>query len=363
MKKVLLIGPFSPPITGESLANDVILKNFSKDLNFKIDYINNAYPVFNEKLGKFSFLKTWFYIKQYIKFYKILKTQTVYLTLGQTFFGVIKYAPYIIFSKCLNKEVIIHIHGNYLRTEYESLKGYKKGIVKKVISTANKGIVLSESLKPNLNKFIQEQNIYILPNFVENYLIEPLINLENIKDTNSLKILFLSNLMIEKGILDLLNALEMLNKKGINYEAKIAGNIDNSIKEIIIKKISENNSVKYLGVVLGNEKKNLLHWSNVFVFPSYYKLEGQPISLLEAMATGNIVLTTNHAGIPDVFSSLNGFYFNKQNPYDLAKKLQFVEENLLALKSKMIHNCKYASSSFTEEKFINSLKKIFLRKT
>jgi len=30
-------------------------------------------------------------------------------------------------------------------------------------------------------------------------------------------------------------------------------------------------------------------------------MEGQPISILEAMATGNIILTTNHAGIPDIF--------------------------------------------------------------
>ena len=53
----------------------------------------------------------------------------------------------------------------------------------------------------------------------------------------------------------------------------------------------------YIGIVNGKAKKNLLEWGNVFVLPTFYKMEGQPISILEAMATKNLVVTTNHAGI------------------------------------------------------------------
>ena len=72
--------------------------------------------------------------------------------------------------------------------------------------------------------------------------------------------------MIEKGIVDLLEAL-LLQDQGVNFKAKIAGGIDTEIEKIILPyfdKLSEN--VEYLGVVYGDQKKNLLDWSNVLFF-------------------------------------------------------------------------------------------------
>jgi glycosyltransferase involved in cell wall biosynthesis len=359
MKRILLIGPFTPPITGESLVNDFILKTLSKEAKFNIKQINNAYPIFREDLGKFSFRKTWFYLRQYIKLYKIYSVQIVYLTIGQTFLGVLKYAPYIIFSKWLNKEIIIHVHGNSLKKQYDSLKGLKKYLVKMIISKGNKGIVLSELLIPNLSEFIPRKNIFILSNFVEDCLIEPKDKLFNVKNTNCLKVIYLSNLMTEKGILYLLESLKVLSEKGVKYKAKLAGNIDASIREMVLEKIDANNSVDYLGIIEGDEKKKLLLWGNVFVFPSYL-MEGQPLSILEAMATGNIIITTRHDGISTIVSRKNGFYINKQDSKDIVNKLQFVEKNLYSLKSIMKFNYDYVKDSYTENIFIDSLEKILL---
>jgi glycosyltransferase involved in cell wall biosynthesis len=357
--RVLLIGPFSPPITGESLANDLVLKNLNKDSAFKIDYINNTLLEFNESAGEFSFSKAWLYFKKYLFLYKIVKTQIVYITIGQTFFGVLKYAPFILTARLFNKKIVVHIHGNFLKTTYNNLKGIKKKIVKFVVSKTDKGIVLSELLLPNLKPFIEKKNIYVLPNFVEDILTENFSI--NLKETNKLKIIFLSNLMTEKGILDLLDALEKLLEKDIDFEAKIAGNIDKSIKKMVLTKIDNNNYIEYLNVVKGSTKKELLIWANVFVLPTYYHTEGQPISLLEAMATGNIILTTHHAGIPDVFSSKNGYFINKKDSSDIVEKLLDISKNLQSLLPMMAYNHKYASNTFTENRFITSLKGILLK--
>lgn len=359
MKKVLLIGPLSPPITGESLANDTVLKNFRKDIFFKTDYINNSYRSFKEDSGTFSFSKVGFYFKKYFQIYKVVQAQIIYITLGQTFFGVLKYAPYILTAKLFNKKIIIHIHGNYLRTEYANLQGFKKRLIYFLVSKADKGIVLSKSLIPNLSPFIPKQNIYKLSNFSEEYLTKNFSI--KLKATDKLKIVFLSNLMTEKGILDLLEALEKLSTKNKNFKAKIAGNIDSTIKKNVLRKIQNNKYVNFLGVVKGTSKKELLIWANVFVFPTYYPTEGQPIAILEAMATGNIILTTRHAGIPDVFTSNNGYYINKKDPKDIYTKLQMVAKKLPTLLPMMAYNHKYASRTFTEKKFISTLKNILLK--
>ncbi|MET2986562.1 glycosyltransferase family 4 protein [Aureibaculum conchae] len=358
-KTLLLIGPLSPPITGVSICNDKIINELPVKYNINVTYLNTSGNIFTEKVGKFSFTKIISQLINYFYLYKIIKVDIVYLTIGQTFYGVLKYAPFIYFAKLLNKKVIVHIHGNYLKTQYDLLSGLKKKIFYNILKKADKGIVLSEKLKDNLTPFLPNQKISILNNYVDNYLLEN--TNENIfnKYKDELRIVYLSNLMTEKGVFDLLNALEILQQRKIKFTAQFAGNIANNTKDEILNRISKIKNCDYLGVVKGENKKKLLLESNVFVFPTYYKMEGQPISLLEAMATGNLILTTNHAGISDFFSDKNGFYIKKNSPEDIADKLKIVSDNLIKFEPLMINNFNYIKNNFTEKVFLQSLINIF----
>ena len=116
------------------------------------------------------------------------------------------------------------------------------------------------------------------------------------------------------------------------------------------------NCVDYLGLVRGEDKKRLLEWGNVFVFPTYYSMEGQPISIFEAMATGNIILTTEHAGIPDVFKEeINGFYIEKKSPNLIATKLKMMAGNMNEYIGICNRNTKEASEKYRVSTFINKL--------
>lgn len=354
--KLLLIGPQPNPITGLSLANNVVLEYLPKYTNYEIDSIDTNYQVLKEDIGKFSFKKVFHYIMQYKSIFKIKKADKVYMTIGQTFFGVLKYYPYFLMVKIYKKEIILHIHGNHLWKEYEGLKGFKKKLFYNILSMSDKGIVLSESLKKNMTPFIPDDKIYVLENFVEDFLFETNVH----KKFDKLRIVFLSNLMQEKGIMDLLEALLLLKEQGIDFEAQIAGGIDSSMKEKIdpyFEQLLEN--VKYLGLVYGDEKKGLLEWGNIFVFPTYYTMEGQPISIFEAMATGNIILTTAHAGIPDVFESgVNGFYVEKKSPTSIANKLIELNEDLEKYQDISIQNMQEAKEKYRVKHFIEKLAQI-----
>ena len=359
MKKVLIIGPMPEPTTGVSLANKVVVENFKKHEIFKVQTINTSYNKFDDKLGVFSLSKALFFLKLNFLAYKIFKADTIYLTPGQTFFGVAKYTLFILLAKLLRKEIIAHIHGNYLGTEFKQLKGVKKAAFKSLLSHTNKGIVLSESLKDNLTPFIEDQNIHVLFNFVEDYLFTA-DNPQDKKIISQPRIIFLSNLMEEKGIFDLLEALKILEESNVNFKAKIAGNIDKSNQNKCETYFNSLKNVKYVGVVGGQEKKELLDWGKIFILPTYYKMEGQPISILEAMATENIVLTTKHAGIPDVFSDKkNGFYIEKRNPKDIVDKIQYIINNEKSSKEIMKENLILANKKHKVSNFISNLKAIF----
>lgn len=355
MKKILLIGPFPKPISGVSLANKVVRELLDSSLFFKTQIVNTSYTSFKEDIGKFSIKKLLFYLTINLRIYKVFNKDILYITPGQTFLGVLKYAIFICLGAVLKKEIIIHVHGNYLGTQYNLLSGIKKKVFYFLISKFTKGIVLSDSLKPNLQPFLNSQKIFSLPNFAEDYLISESSNI----NTSKLRIVYLSNLMKEKGILILLDALQVIEKNEIKYSAKIAGNIDESSSEEIKNKLKNLKNTTYIGTVEGNEKKELLAWGNIFVLPTYYKMEGQPISILEAMATKNVIITTKHAGIPDIIKeNINGFFIKKQginNLVDIFVYLSNHEDEIIRISEQ---NKLFFLRNFTLKEFEKNLLKI-----
>ena len=355
MKKVLIIGPFPNPISGVSIANKVVEEILNADLNFTVENLNTSYPIFDEQIGEFSIQKFFFYLRINSSFFKVLKNNIIYITPGQTFFGVLKYALFIVAASALRKELIIHVHGNYLGKEYQSLKGFKRVLFYFLVSRFTKGIVLSNSLKHNLTPFLEDKNIFSLPNFAQDYLYKE--DKKFVKD--ELRIFYLSDLMKEKGIFCLLNALKNLEKNNIIYKAKIAGNIDQKYSKEILNLFTELKNAEYIGIVNGDDKKNLLEWGNVFVLPTFYKMEGQPISILEAMATTNLVVTTNHAGISDVFQDkINGYFVEKNNKNSIEKILSYLAANKSELKKIAEYNKTFFLNNFTVDIFKKNLLEI-----
>jgi glycosyltransferase involved in cell wall biosynthesis len=348
--KVLIIGPLVPPVDGCSYANEILIKNLSIQ-NIEYETINtNTHIISSDQGTHFSFLKAVSFLKTYLLLPKLFPVDIVYLTPGQTFFGILKYAPFIFFCIALKKPYVIHLHGNYLGKEYSVLKGLKKKFFFSLISHAAAGIVLSKSLKKNFTELLSTDKIFVVENFADNSLYE---NKNIVKLTDIPRIIYLSNLMLEKGIVDFLDALLILKHDKIPFKATIAGQVEADIKDIVKEKIEQlGESAEYVGIISGVYKNNKLMQSNIFILPTYYKMEGQPISIIEGLATGNIIVTTPHAGIPDIIDSSNGFFILPCNPSSISDMIKKIGENLEENMNKFSsHNVEYAASKFTEKFF------------
>ena len=81
-------------------------------------------------------------------------------------------------------------------------------------------------------------------------------------------------------------------------------------------------------------------------------MEGQPISIIEAMASGNLIISTAHAGIPElVEEEVNGFLVNKKSPEEIYDKLFFLANNLSVLKDFSLRNINKANLKFNLKNF------------
>lgn len=357
MKKILFIGPFPPPITGNSIVNVKII-NLLPKYNFNIKTINTSYSDFKDKNGVFSLSKLFFYLKLHINLYKILNVDIVYISIGQTFFGVLKNGLAVIFSRVLRKKIVFHLHGNEIGYNYNNLSNSEKKIFKYILSKANKAIVLSEGLRFNMELFLPKNKVEVVPNFVDSSVILSKSEINN-KDFKDVRLLYLSNLMTEKGIFELLESLLNLQKKGIYLQTEIFGEIDtNLIKRINQYLMKLENHVKYLGVASNKEKRKAYFRNNVFILPSYN--EGVPLSILEAMGTGNMIITTNLIGLQGILKDgENCMIVDKKNSKDLEHKLEIIYKNIREYKIIGMLNYNKVIKEYSEKQFILNLSMIF----
>jgi glycosyltransferase involved in cell wall biosynthesis len=113
-------------------------------------------------------------------------------------------------------------------------------------------------------------------------------------------ITFASRLLREKGVIEFIDAAQILHEKGIAARWVLAGKLDSgnctSITLEEIKSHDRHQIITFIGYCTDLPK--LLSETNIFVLPSYYR-EGLPKALIEAAAAGRAVVTTENPGCID----------------------------------------------------------------
>jgi glycosyltransferase involved in cell wall biosynthesis len=356
--KVLIVGPFPPVINGVTVCNDYLKKKLGE--KYLVETINTDSGIISTNQGdSLSFKKVFSFIQIYFFLFKVFKTNVAYFTPGQTFWGLSKYLPFSLLCICLRKKYILHLHGGYTAKAYGNLQGIKKYIFKSIIINASSVICLSESLAREMKSKLPQAKVDVVENFFDPVLIE---NTPLVKDSSHLRIVYLSNLMKEKGILELLEAAIVLNNKEIDFELHIAGKLEQEISSEVYFRIEQlGEKVTFYGNLNLEGKKELLQKTNVFVLPTYYTMEGQPISIIEAYVTSNVVITTDQGGIMDIAGYPSVILVNKKDAADLAEKLMYVEKHLEELLRKADQTRMDSQIRFDSKRFVAEIESIMLQ--
>ena len=70
----------------------------------------------------------------------------------------------------------------------------------------------------------------------------------------------------------------------------------------VIKNHNINDKIRYFGIANYNEKRSLLLSADVLALPTKYPVEGQPISIIEGMAAGLPIISSDKGVIPEMIS-------------------------------------------------------------
>ena len=213
------------------------------------------------------------------------------------------------YSMIRPSEIYFHYHTKGVN-EFISSSPLKTSLKKFFLKNVNI-ILLSPLLKKDFDKIGTMKNIYFLPNGVEDCLqknnFHDFIS-SRFNSFSKVNVLYLSNMIKSKGYFDVLNLAKV--SKNLNVHFHFAGGWQNDEDKNeffdYIKVHNLSNFVTYHGFLTGHEKKHLFKISHLFIFPSRYKNEAFPLSILEAFSYGIPVIASDEGAIPSMIDSRSG---------------------------------------------------------
>src|SRR3972149_8851754 len=230
--------------------------------------------------------------------------------------------------------IIAAIHDNY-RTD----KRPKRRIMNRILSKiTDKIVAVSEDVKEDIIRYdsIDSSKIEVIPNGIDVERFNPEKNTTDIRKEFSLEdddivIGFIGRIVPAKGLEYLLNALPYLKEEFKSIKLLIVG--EGSLVEELKERAKKNNIFDNI-LFIGRRRDipEILASINIFVMPSI--AEGLPNALLEAMAMGKPIVTTEVGGIPEIVKNgFNGLLVPPRDTLSLSKAIKrFLGNDRLAAK-------------------------------
>ncbi|MFK5938709.1 MAG: glycosyltransferase [Sulfurimonas sp.] len=361
MKKVklLCILHYSPPAHGASKVGDLIKSSEKLKDKFDCRFIKIKSSDTIGDIGKVNYKKIYFVMELFFKILftiLVFRPEKIYFTAsvnGVAFYRDVLLSNiwkfYTLFKPC---EFFYHYHTKGVK---EFVKNNKKNRLTRYFLKDVNLVLLSPMLENDFESVKTYKKVLYLPNGVENnYDDKSFENYISKKDFLKINILYLSNMIKSKGYFEALKLATQYKDQDIHFHFA-GGWQNNDDKKEFFSFIKENNLkdiVTFYGFVDGIQKQELFEKSHVFIFPTQYKKEAFPISILEAFSYGLPVLSTNEGSIPYIIDIKSGVVTN-----NLKDGFENILKNYINIKTSRYCRKRYLKN-FTLEKFEKNLLEI-----
>jgi len=210
-------------------------------------------------------------------------------------------------AKLFRKKVILAPRSGFILRDIEQSK-FMRSYVKMVTSRVDFVICQSEFWAVFFKKLSGkgDEALPIIHNWIDTTKYN---SVKKDTDPSTINVLFMSWVDKNKGIFDLVNSAENVCAQYENVRFHIAGE-GSALEDIkgLVRQLQLNDKFVFHGWVNGDKKSELLSSSQIYVLPSHF--EGFPNSLVEGMASGLAVISSNVGSVNDILiHKENGLVF------------------------------------------------------
>jgi glycosyltransferase involved in cell wall biosynthesis len=360
--KVLAILKVAPPLTGATAINQSIVDSTQKWLGGEIDFKTISYASSIQDLGSFQLRKFFKFFIFFLSIVKRLITQRPQLVYFQmSIYGASFYrdSSILLMAKLTGRKVLVHLHGKGLRPYGERHFFYRFWI--SFLLKGQFAIVLTEGQKSDVD-WIGLRDITVIPNGIS--LPQGIEKKWERKSENQpIRWLFLSNLLLTKGIDDALQLALELKRNKIPFEGVLVGKEGDRDADMIEEFIKQNElerNLFYRGALYGDDKWRAISDADVLIFPTYNEAFG--IVAIEAMGIGIPVIAYREGGLVEIIQpGMNGELIDKGDIQGLYQTFVDYQKNPDELQRQGKDARRAFFSKFTSDTFILKLYATFDR--
>ncbi|WP_374319660.1 glycosyltransferase family 4 protein [Aquabacterium sp.] len=311
-RAIFVVAAMPPPVHGQSVMNLIVadsIRNYSPN-NLTISNIapssSNILVYHLSRISRVTIasLRILFSPRRRISVYSVYESG----------FGFLYNLLILISARVRMADVFIHHHTS------EHCKRHSKrfAVVNWMAGVHAKHIVLSDQMKSDLQDTYGTNLLIRVVNNGSCLSGIPKIDPNHKIFDGSISLGHLSNLTPEKGVADVLSIFSELRSRGCPVRLELAGpTADPSIEKAIAEfSALGDNYFRYWGPVFGERKADFLSKVDIFLFPSRYKYEAQPLVLLESMAYGAFCIAYEAGYIPELLSSTGFLACNREEIID-----------------------------------------------
>lgn len=359
-KKLLIIN-LPPPYGGGEMLNLLLSKHFAKNNKYVILNIGKSKQKKNQQ-GKLNFINICFTVWSTLSIiYCLIKYRPsmVYFLIPKTFSAFIKTIPIIFLSDLLGIYSIGSLEGNtfyFLNNKNKILRNVGAALLKRISLIR----VLGNEIAKNLAKY-KINNTVVVSNGVEvpSYLVKG----KEIQDCNGkIRFLYVGVLSDFKGISFLIHSFIKLLKIAKNVELHLIGEwYSKDLKKQLEDEIEKSNLTKYFffhGLQHNESKWKLFGQMSIYIHLT--KLDGQPLSILEAMGCGMPIISTKVGAIPEtVIENFNGFLLNDFNSEKIIEIIQKYLNNPSLIVEHSTNSILLYNKFFSSKQFLKRMDNLF----
>ena len=333
-RHVVIIGPAAKIETGQSYVTSVVKASINNSVF--LSYSPGRFVNFFKLINALSFAKI------------------VYFTCSRSNLGFLRDCMIILLAKFFGCKLINHLHGSDFDDFYQ--KSYFKFLIDYCYNKIDHHILLYQGQSIRIPSY--PGGVSVIENCIHTKERDLLI--EGSNKPKSVDIIYFSNLLYSKGIIKFLIAIDKIK---IPLRIVVAGEFmsddfmaASELSAVFFKKInSSHHKVSYNGAISGSEKVKVLTRSKLMVLPTFYKMEAQPVAIIEALLAGCRIVTTSAGGIPRLLENSEHVILNVDCAIEELADAIFKEYKKAGTPINVMH---LDSNRFSQEQFKDSILKV-----
>jgi len=362
-KTVLVVAQTPPPVHGQSVMNQLLLDGDYRSIELR--HVRMAFSEEISEVGGFRWKKIFHLATLILQIaWNRLRWRTstlYYPPASPNMVPFLRDCAILIATRWMFRHTVFHFHANGISDLFKALPLPIKLLYRLAYSKPQVCICLTKIATQDALQF-QARSISIVPNGIPD-VAAPIDAVKSSRAPEQLTILFLATISIEKGAGVLLKAAEILKCHGISFHCVMAGPFASKEDErnltALSRKLGVDDIVMWRGAVFGEAKWNVYRQADIFCFPTFYRTEGFPVVLLEAMMFGLPVLSTNWRGIPDIVDGgKTGFLVPINDFHSVALRLQQLMQDSELRRSMGRAGRRRYEQNFTIEKFRKHMEEV-----